>query len=210
MLVFLNLKNSILSFYLILLDLFEYDEIRLILVWDVNTYLPSYYHFLNEKENTFYSMINRLISNKYISLIINSKNYIGFYFNKFYNMVFKIKITRAKQYPSYLFSLSFLCILAVVASVNYAISISYTLAQSSSSASSATNSSFNVNTGVYPINSKSLGLSYGDLSTKWWQWAASISADKSPMKDNTGANCAQGQTYPVWFLAGTFGGSAQR
>jgi hypothetical protein len=67
-----------------------------------------------------------------------------------------------------------------------------------------------VNNKTYSIDSKPYGTSYGDWGAKWWQWAASIPTNKSPLKDNTGANCAQGQGGTVWFLAGTFGGGAER
>jgi hypothetical protein len=63
---------------------------------------------------------------------------------------------------------------------------------------------------VYPIQSKPFGKSYGEWSAQWWQWAVSIPTNKNPLKDNTGVNCAQGQEGPVWFLAGTFGGVAER
>jgi hypothetical protein len=63
---------------------------------------------------------------------------------------------------------------------------------------------------IYPADSKPFGRTYGDWSTAWWQWSVSIPTDKSPLKDNTGINCIQGQSGPVWFLAGTFGGAAER
>lgn len=63
---------------------------------------------------------------------------------------------------------------------------------------------------VIPISSKVYGLTYGDLAAKWWQWLLSIPKDSSPAADDTGKNCGLGQHGPVWFLAGTFGGSAFR
>jgi hypothetical protein len=51
---------------------------------------------------------------------------------------------------------------------------------------------------------------YGQWSAAWWQWAADISEPNSPVTDDTGANCAVNQNGPVWFLAGTTGGSATR
>jgi hypothetical protein len=63
---------------------------------------------------------------------------------------------------------------------------------------------------LYPIESKPFGKSYGEWSAKWWQWAVSVPTNKNPLKDSTGVNCAQGQEGPVWFLAGTFGGVAER
>ena len=69
-------------------------------------------------------------------------------------------------------------------------------------------SSTNVN--IFPTNSKPFGNTYGQWTSKWWQWALSIPTDKNPAKDNTGIDCAIAQNGPVWFLAGTFGGSADR
>lgn len=63
----------------------------------------------------------------------------------------------------------------------------------------------NPNPGVIPNNNQ-----YRTLSAKWWQWAISIPAATNPVLDTTGANCAQGQSGPVWFLAGTSGGAVTR
>ena len=63
---------------------------------------------------------------------------------------------------------------------------------------------------VYPLNSKPYGLTYGEWTAKWWQWALSIPKDTNPGADTTGKNCALKQSGPVWFLAGTFGGPATR
>jgi hypothetical protein len=64
--------------------------------------------------------------------------------------------------------------------------------------------------GVFPPNSKPYGLSYGDWSSKWWQWAQSIPKENNPTGDETGEKCSQEQSGAVWFLAGTRGGSAVR
>jgi hypothetical protein len=66
------------------------------------------------------------------------------------------------------------------------------------------------NPGVFPLASKPYGTSYADWTVKWWQWAESIPTPLNPASDKTGQNCAQGQSGPVWFLAGTFGGKAER
>jgi hypothetical protein len=55
---------------------------------------------------------------------------------------------------------------------------------------------------------KYAGKTYGQWSVAWWQWAAA--AVPSPVTDPTGADCAVGQRGPVWFLAGTTGGTATR
>jgi hypothetical protein len=63
----------------------------------------------------------------------------------------------------------------------------------------------NPNPGVLPPNANAFGASYGEWNSRWWQWALSIPASRSPLIDTTGANCAEGQSGRVWFLAGTFG-----
>jgi hypothetical protein len=68
-----------------------------------------------------------------------------------------------------------------------------------------------INQQLYPINSKPYGLTYGEWSAKWWQWAMSIPTKDSPIVDKSDAKCAVGQNDPnVWFLAGTGGGEADR
>ncbi|HEY7078582.1 MAG TPA: hypothetical protein VH500_02705 [Nitrososphaeraceae archaeon] len=64
--------------------------------------------------------------------------------------------------------------------------------------------------GVYPPQSKPYGLTYGQWVGKWWQWALSLPNPVNPMADKSGANCAESQQGPVWFLAGTVGGAANR
>jgi hypothetical protein len=75
-------------------------------------------------------------------------------------------------------------------------------------APSAAASSFTI---VQPTE-KYAGKTYGQWSAAWWQWAANISEPNSPVTDQTGADCAAKQRGPgpVWFLAGTTGGSATR
>ncbi len=68
----------------------------------------------------------------------------------------------------------------------------------------------NPNPSVIPINSKPHGLSYGEWSARWWDWALSIPPTMNPLLDPSGAFCTQGQSGRVWFLAETFGGSAIR
>jgi hypothetical protein len=66
------------------------------------------------------------------------------------------------------------------------------------------------NPGVFSINSNPYGSTYGEWSSKWWQWLAQIPSSINPVNDKTGANCAQGQNGPVWFLAGSTGRPAIR
>jgi len=60
------------------------------------------------------------------------------------------------------------------------------------------------------IGVQTFGATYGEWSARWWQWLLSIPAAVNPNLDTTGENCAQGQQDDVWFLAGTFGGTATR
>ena len=66
------------------------------------------------------------------------------------------------------------------------------------------------NQNVFTIDSKPYGLTYGEWTAKWWQWAFSTPKETNAVLDENGKNCAQGQSGPVWFLAGTFGGSVVR
>lgn len=68
--------------------------------------------------------------------------------------------------------------------------------------------SSNPNPDVLPVNSNSYGMTYGEWSARWWQWALSMPVDKNPLLDT--ADCSKGQSGKVWFLAGTFGGSVER
>lgn len=67
----------------------------------------------------------------------------------------------------------------------------------------------NPNPGVLPPQSHPHGLTYGQWSARWWQWAASFPASDNPVTDTTGQFCANGQSGPfvirrMWFLAGSF------
>ena len=66
------------------------------------------------------------------------------------------------------------------------------------------------NTLVFPVDSKPYGKSYAEWSAIWWQWLLSIPEDKNPAGDPTGERCETNQQGPIWFLAGTFGGAAER
>jgi hypothetical protein len=68
------------------------------------------------------------------------------------------------------------------------------------------------NPAILPPDSQPYGLSYGQWTAKWWQWVHSIPTANNPMLDQTGEDCtqAQNQTGPIWFLAGTGGGSVER
>ena len=66
--------------------------------------------------------------------------------------------------------------------------------------------------GVVPVVARPYGLSYGEWSARWWQWAYSLPATGHPLFDETGADAANGQSGPVWFLGGVFNvsGTASR
>jgi hypothetical protein len=46
------------------------------------------------------------------------------------------------------------------------------------------------------------------LPARWWTWTSFAARD--PIRDATGQDCALNQPEDVWFLAGTYGGSASR
>jgi hypothetical protein len=67
----------------------------------------------------------------------------------------------------------------------------------------------NANPGVIPPQAEAYGMSYGEWSARWWQWAFALPVDQSPFFDDNG-NCshgANGQLGPVWFLAGVLNAS---
>ena len=68
-----------------------------------------------------------------------------------------------------------------------------------------------INQGVFAIDSNPYGISYEDWTIKWWQWLLSIPVQLSPMEDNTGERCQEGQgNLTVFFLSGSGGSVAER
>ena len=67
-----------------------------------------------------------------------------------------------------------------------------------------------LNISVFSLDSKPNNLAYGEWTARWWQWGYSIPKNINPAYDNTGKNCAQGQSGSVWFLAGTYGHPIER
>ena len=67
-----------------------------------------------------------------------------------------------------------------------------------------------INPNVLAADSKQYGTSYAEWGAKWQQWLISVPQSLNPANDPTGKNCPQNQNGPVWFLAGTTGGSAER
>ncbi len=72
----------------------------------------------------------------------------------------------------------------------------------------------NPNPGVTLPYAKAYGMTYGEWSAKWWQWAYSLPVDQNPFFDENGScsNGTHGQLGPVWFLTGVINvsGSAER
>ncbi|MFA5984892.1 MAG: hypothetical protein WC782_12820 [Methylococcaceae bacterium] len=60
---------------------------------------------------------------------------------------------------------------------------------------------------IADINEKILGKSLGEYGNQWWQWASSMPALESPVKDKTGLKCNVNQNGQIWFLAGGYGSS---
>lgn len=64
---------------------------------------------------------------------------------------------------------------------------------------------------TYPLQSMPLGKSWEEWVKMWWKWCYGNCITTSPVSDRTGSLCGKGQVYyDVWFLAGTFGGKAER
>ena len=58
------------------------------------------------------------------------------------------------------------------------------------------------NPGILPPGSSPYGSTYAEWSVKWWQWVLSQPATNSAILG--AADCAAGQSGPVWFLVGAF------
>lgn len=66
------------------------------------------------------------------------------------------------------------------------------------------------NVQLFRSDSTPFGTPYAEWTSRWWTWLISIPLSESPAADSTGQYCATNQEGPVWFLAGTFQGSAVR
>jgi hypothetical protein len=56
---------------------------------------------------------------------------------------------------------------------------------------------------VFLPDAKPYGLTYADHIKNFWKWSLKIPANKNPVNDPTGANCATGQentNSPVFYL----------
>jgi hypothetical protein len=68
-----------------------------------------------------------------------------------------------------------------------------------------------LNSSIYPLDSKPYGDSYADWVIKYWKRIVAIPEHEHPNLDKTGEKCAVSQKDPnVWFLAETFGESVVR
>jgi hypothetical protein len=64
---------------------------------------------------------------------------------------------------------------------------------------------------VFPLDSKPFGVLYETWVIKFWQWLISIPADRSPVTDQTGERCGEGQVGTLVFnLAFSDIGGAER
>lgn len=68
----------------------------------------------------------------------------------------------------------------------------------------------NQNAIVFPANAHPYGQSYGEWGLAWWEWAFSFDCATNPITDPDGSLQGQGQSGPVYFLAGTGGTPAVR
>jgi len=57
---------------------------------------------------------------------------------------------------------------------------------------------------LVPPNSTPFGMTFGEWSARWWQWAFMLPFDQGPYNwpNETNPDCSTGQLGPVWFLAG--------
>jgi hypothetical protein len=63
---------------------------------------------------------------------------------------------------------------------------------------------------IFPPHSVIFGKSVGEWSAGWYQWANSIPLDRNPIRDADGVFAGEGQSGPVFFLAGNSGGETER
>lgn len=61
---------------------------------------------------------------------------------------------------------------------------------------------------IYPPGTWPLGRTYSAHAARWWKWAVAQPAPVSPLTDDTGVHCGQGQSGLVWYLAGTLDGES--
>ena len=67
-----------------------------------------------------------------------------------------------------------------------------------------------INPGIYSTNSAPYGIPYQQWAEKWWQWNFNVPTAQHPRENFSPAKCANGQHGPVWFLADSLSGTAER
>lgn len=64
---------------------------------------------------------------------------------------------------------------------------------------------------LFETDSVPYGVTFSEWTIRWWRWLLSSPMEINPAMDDSGKYSEIGQDNPcVWFLAGTFGGSANR
>lgn len=63
---------------------------------------------------------------------------------------------------------------------------------------------------LYAPDSRPFGRTYAEWTARWWQWVLALARTRNPLVDENDKNCANNQGGPVWFLAGTLKGQAER
>jgi hypothetical protein len=72
------------------------------------------------------------------------------------------------------------------------------------------NSSLVSNRQTYLPDENPFGKTWREWTAEWWKWSLSLPKGQNPITDTSGENASHNQSGPVWFLAGTFGGLAER
>ncbi len=63
---------------------------------------------------------------------------------------------------------------------------------------------------VFTPSTSPYGQTYGQWSAAWWQWTFRVPRPENPLLDETGELASVGQSGPVWYLTGNFGGTTMR
>jgi hypothetical protein len=74
----------------------------------------------------------------------------------------------------------------------------------------AENSTILNNRLTYDPDENPFGKTWEEWTAEWWKWSLSLPKPQNPITDTTGENASYNQPDHVWFLAGTFGGMAER
>ena len=96
-------------------------------------------------------------------------------------------------------------LLSILFLTSFLVSPLHTQAQPSASDTVNTSIEHGIQNSLFQQDSKPYGLTFGEWTAKWWQWAYSIPKNTNPSYDDTGRYCAVNQKGPVWFFPGSFG-----